>query len=155
VSSGKTVGELGKSLLLELLGNLSGADGLGRSNGGGWTAAWDLARVATRATLGGLLAGLGGAGGHVEDVEVTASGGFLSELLAGVVADLIAIKHVVEPVAAAWLHQVGLEAEGTPPLGGARVTRQRKLTLIAIPRSDKVDLFNVGGGAERETELNC
>jgi len=115
-------GLLGKAGIEGLKGSLlvlSGDDLLGLAGALGlWAADGRWAEGATLREGTALTAGfaLGGTGSwDIEGVELAAGGGLGGEFTAGVVGDLIAIEHVVEPVALAWGENRGLEAEGTAP----------------------------------------
>jgi len=61
----------------------------------------------------------------------------------------------VEPVALSRLEGCALEAKGTlPATGFLRVFRQRKLALVVIPCSEKVNSLDIGGGAQSEAKLS-
>jgi hypothetical protein len=135
------------------VGGLAWALGLGCADGRGRerAALGNDARVAAGRALGSS-GGSGLGGWDIEDVQLAAGGGLSGELAAGVVGDLVAIEHVVEPVALTGLEDRGLEAEGTLP--GALGARERELTLIAIPGTDEVDGLDRRGGAESKGELS-
>jgi len=134
------------------VGSLAGALGLGGADGRGRDGA-TLGNDAGVTAGGALGLGRGGLGsGNIEDVELAASGGLDGVLAAGVVGDLVAVEHVVEPVALTGLEDRGLEAEGTLP--GALGARERKLALVAVPGTDEVDSLDGGGGAESKGELS-
>lgn len=146
------------------LGDVDGqrlARGLGRGLGG--LAVLVLGRrVARRALaaglvrrgrLGGLGRGLGGVGGDIEDVQLTAGGGLDGGLNAGVVGDVVAIDDVVVPVALAGFESRGLEAESSLPgagLGRRLVLGEGKLALVPVPGAEKMNGLDTGGDAERE-----
>lgn len=72
---------------------------------------------------------------------------------------MVSIDDVVVPVSASELEGMStLEAEGSLPragLGGRILGgSQGKLGLVAIPRTDKVDSSDIGGGSEGEAQLN-
>ena len=133
-----------------------GALGLGGDDaaGGNTTALGDVLRSAAR--LAGGLGGCGsGLGGDVDDVQLAASGGLGGVVLGGVVRDVVAIDDVVVPVALALLECGALELEATNPATGLLgVLGERKLTLVAVPGTEKVDCLAVGGSAESEVKLD-
>jgi len=143
---------------LDEVGGLAGALGLGALNGsGGQSAALrHVAGVAAGRTLGRAGAGRL-AGWDIEDVELAAGGGLDGELARGIVGDVIAVHHVVEPVALALLQDGALEAESSSPgtgLLGRGVAGQGKLALITVPGADEVDGLDIGGGAKSKVKLN-
>lgn len=158
----EAAGELSKRGLgvvgLDKVGGLAGALGHGALNSsGGQTAALrHVAGVAAGSALG--RAGAGGlAGWDIEDVELAAGGGLDGELARGVVGDVVAVHHVVEPVALALLQDGALEAESTSPgtgLLGGGIAGQGKLALIAIPGTDEMDGLDIGGCAKGKVELD-
>lgn len=133
---------------------LAGLDWLGGddASGGDWAALGDGARGSARGA-----AGLDGGSGSwdIEDVQLAAGGGLDGVLAGGIVGDVISVKDVVVPVALALLDQGALEAERSleaTRLGG--VLGERKLTGVVVPRTDEVDGFAVGGGAESKVHLD-
>jgi len=73
------------------------------------------------------------------------------------VRDVVAVHHVVVPVALALLQDGGLESKGASPgsgLLGRRVAGEGKLALVTVPGTDEVDGLDIGGGAESEGELS-
>ena len=118
----------------------------------GNTGGADTARLAVRLDDGSLGA-LGG--WDVEGIELTTSG-WLSDGLAGwVMRDVVAVDDVVVPVALALLEGGALEAESAlPSTGLGSILRKRKLTIVVVPRAEKVDSLAVGGGAEGEVQLD-
>lgn len=69
--------------------------------------------------------------------------------------DVIAVDHVVVPVASALFKLRALEAKAAFPssrFGG--VFGQRVLAFVIVPRADEVDGLAVGRGAEGEVELD-
>ena len=143
-------------LRVDDLAGLAGALGLGGDDaaGGNTTALGDVLRSAAR--LAGGLGGCGsGLGGDVDDVQLAASGGLGGVVLGGVVRDVVAIDDVVVPVALALLECGALELEATNPATGLLgVLGERKLTLVAVPGTEKVDCLAVGGSAESEVKLD-
>jgi len=101
------------------------------------TATRDVSGVASRSTL---VAGAGARSlgalwkRYVQDVQFAASGGFDSVLLSRIVGHLVAVHHVVVPIALSLLQNRRLEAEFSCPCSrlGSRAG-QRKLSLVAIP----------------------
>jgi len=76
-------------------------------------------------------------------------------VLGGVVRDVVADDDVVLPVALALLECRAVELEGTDPSTGLLgVLGERELTLVAVPRAEKVHGLAVGGSAESEVELD-
>jgi len=83
-----------------------------------------------RSARGGSGAGLG----HIENVELAASGGLLGGRLGRVVADVVAVHDIVVPVTLARLEGSCLEAEVALPAAGlAGVLGQRKLAAVVVP----------------------
>lgn len=143
-------------LRVDDLAGLAGALGLGGDDaaGGDTTALGDVLRSAA-----GLAGGLGGCGSSlgrdVDDVQLAASGGLGGVVLGGVVRDVVAIDDVVVPVALALLECGALELEAANPTTGLLgVLGERKLTLVAVPGTEKVDCLAVGGSAESEVKLD-
>lgn len=111
------------------------------------------ARNAARGTRAGGSGG--GRLGDVEDVEVAAGGGLGGEFTGRVVADVVTVNDVVVPVSLTLLESGALELELTDPAAGLLgVLGKRKLALIAVPGTEKMDGLAARGGAEREVELD-
>lgn len=64
-------------------------------------------------------------------------------------------KTYVVPVSLTLLESGALEAESALPRAGlGGILGERELAVVAVPRAEKVDSLAVGGGAEREVELD-
>jgi hypothetical protein len=143
-------------LSVDDLACLTGALGLGGNDaaGGDTTTFGDVLRSAT-----GLAGGLGGSGSglgrDVDDVQLAAGGGLGGVVLGGVVGNMVAVDDVVVPVALALLECGTLKLEATDPTTGLLgVLGERKLTLVTVPGTEKVDSLAVGGSAESEVKLD-
>lgn len=76
-------------------------------------------------------------------------------VLGRVVGDVVAVNDVVVPVALALLESGTLELEAADPTTSLLgVLGKRKLTLVAVPGTEKVDGLAVGGSAESEVKLD-
>ena len=123
----------------------------------GWrdtTSLWNVLRSAA-----GVAGGLGGSSGRlgrdIDDVELAAGGGLSGVVLGGVVGDVVAVDDIVVPVSLALLQSSTLEFEAADPTASLLgVLAKRKLTLIAIPGTEKVDGLAVGRSAESKVKLN-
>jgi len=65
----------------------------------------------------------------------------------------VTIKHVIKPVSLCWLHKRRGKSKGSVPfkaLGAGAFLSKGKLTGIRIPRSDQMDLLDMGGGFQRK-----
>jgi hypothetical protein len=146
--------EFGKSSFLELAGQVTWADWLWRSDLGSWLTAWEFSGVAARRSLGvlGRRRLLLFGSWNIEDVEFSASGWLDGEILGRIVRNSIAVKHVVEPVSLAGLHNRGGEAESTLPLRS--FAGEWKLTTVRVPGTDEVDLLDIRSSAEREGKFS-
>ena len=157
---GKAAVELLKGRLVVLgvddLAGLAGALRLGRDDaaGGDTTTLGDVLRDAA-GFAGGLGGSSSGLGRDVDDVQLAAGGGLGGVVLGGVVRDVVAVDDVVVPVALALLESGTLEFEAADPTTGLLgVLGKGKLTLVAVPGTEKVDGLAVGGSAESEVKLD-
>jgi len=92
----------------------------------------------------------------VQGVQLATSGGFGDRLAGGIVGDMVAIDDVVVPVSLTLLQGCTLEPESSLPATGlSRVLVQRKLSIVVVPRSKKMDCLAVRRSAECEVELDC
>jgi len=91
------------------VGSLTWALGLWAADGswGDGATLWDSAGL----TAGSTLVSSAGGGWDVQNVELAASGWLSGEFAGWVVADLVTVEHVVEPVALAWDEDGALVAE--------------------------------------------
>jgi len=98
----------------------------------------------------------GGGGGNIKDVEGTSSSGLNSSQLGGVVDDLITVNNVVVPVAGSGDDARALELEDATPgtITTTRVDLKGELALVVVPRTDKMDVLDAGGGSDTELELD-
>jgi hypothetical protein len=104
---------------------------------------------------GGGGGGLGGAAGDVEDVELSTGGGLDGVFDSGVVGDVVSVHDIIVPVPSTQLEHGRLEAELASPCSClGRVLGQWQLTGVIVPGAEEMDGLDVGGGAERELELN-